>query len=265
MKPIEAFEECIKRALNLAALYDACYNRRRRGIRQDWARNFKRLMHWPQKETIERADGRKIVVVIRKDAPISVRLLDEKKMDELLRASLVCAVSALDNYIHDIIVERVVRTIKKSEKSIHANLRNFSIPLIEVKKAVERARVREGPGGRIRPRAFNIVKFAFEKQLELKTFQSPDQIAEALNMIGVAHLWESVSRRLRKRPEYIKMNLNDVIHRRNQIVHEGDLQRIGVRITHSLREISYKWTIEAADFLVSVGRAIEDEILDQLG
>lgn len=61
-----------------------------------------------------------------------------------------------------------------------------------------------------------------------KTFQSADQVQEALSMIGLTKAYPSIAAVISpsETATSIKEHLNKLTHRRNAIVHEGDLSRL---------------------------------------
>ena len=58
-----------------------------------------------------------------------------------------------------------------------------------------------------------------------ETFQSYDQVALALSLAGVDKGWSKVAEELDETVEENRTWLNNLVHRRNQIVHEGDMKR----------------------------------------
>lgn len=226
MKPIEVFTNGRERSEYLISLHELLCNRRRRGTRQDWARRFKRLMHWAQGEDINRIDGSHAVLVLRQGSALAAEHFGEERLNELLRGALAGTVSALDRYCHDLVVSRIVSALGKSEKEMNRELRQFRIPVIAAKKAIKHARTRRGNGGRVRPRPMNIIRHAVQDVLYRdETFQRPADIAKGLRLVGIEDLWEDCSARMNCRPGDITRRLDRVVDRRNRIVHEGDVLR----------------------------------------
>lgn len=60
------------------------------------------------------------------------------------------------------------------------------------------------------------------------TFQSATQVEKALTLAGVSKPWSSLAGAITpsEAPAAIKTHLNQLAHRRNLIVHEGDLKRL---------------------------------------
>lgn len=226
MKPIHVFRNGRDRAEYLINLHELLCNQRRRGTRQDWARNFKRLMHWQQAQEIDRIDGSHAMLVLRQGSALRLQDFDEERLNELLRAALAGIVSALDRYCHDLIVSRIVAALGRSEKSINRELRQFRIPIVAARKAVKHAGTRRGRGGRVRPRPMNIIRDAVQDVLYRdETFQRAGDIVKGLRLVGIENLWDDCAARLNCRPGDITKRLDRIVSRRNRIVHEGDVER----------------------------------------
>lgn len=236
MKPRAAFDGTIQRVDRLLKLYDVLRNRRQRGTRSDWARSFKSLMHWPQGELIHRVDGDGAILVLRGSSGLTASQFCHDELCELLRAALVASVSALDRYCHEVLVARVIRQIKRSERNWPPELRKVKVSLSAVKTAIAHAITRKGRGGRIRPRPMNIIRHALQEQFHRDlSLQGSDDIAQAFSMVGVKSLWTACEKSLGERPREIKQRLDAIVKRRNQIVHEGDIKRYrrGGKVTHN--------------------------------
>lgn len=69
------------------------------------------------------------------------------------------------------------------------------------------------------------VKSSLQSRLLKETFQSYEQVSTALSIAGIERGWSRVARELGETAEQNKKWLNNLVHRRNQIVHEGDIKR----------------------------------------
>lgn len=225
MTPRKVFNNGLERANYCLDLYDVVKNSRKRGTRKDWARKFKRFMRWPQGERIERIDGSRAVLILRQGAKLEPKHFDTESLEELLRAALVGIVASLDRYGHDVVVSQVLVQLRRSEKKASGELRRLSIPIFAVKAAVLHARIRRGKGGKRRTRPMVHVRHAVQDLLHLETFQRADDIARALSMVGIQNIWQKCERQMRLRAAEIARRLNQIVDRRNRIVHEGDVVR----------------------------------------
>lgn len=139
---------------------------------------------------------------------------DELIAGDVARSVLALSVAGLDTYFHWAIADVPLKSIPNS-------LRKLEIPfgeLIDLSEAVVSNR------GAIRPkvRARNIL----ERTIVSRTFQSPRGITEALAMLGVKKPFAALAQMIdpSQTASEIEAKLGHIVHRRNQIVHEGDLR-----------------------------------------
>ncbi|MBB3196875.1 hypothetical protein FHS28_004300 [Roseateles terrae] len=69
------------------------------------------------------------------------------------------------------------------------------------------------------------VKNSVQRRLLKETFQSYEQVGQALALAGIEKGWTRTAAALGVKADDIKTRLNQLVHRRNQIVHEGDIKR----------------------------------------
>ena len=140
--------------------------------------------------------------------------------DDLGRLALVMAVASVDTYMHTLILRRVSNVRSALPKA----LRDLDIEFEWLTELADSTVIAQRTGRATRP--WVSVKHALQERLLRKTFQSYDEVAAALAMVGVKKAWSTVAGNLVCSPEEIKNRLNSIVHRRNQIVHEGDLRRM---------------------------------------
>jgi len=245
MKPYDVFYSGRDRAEYLVKLHALLCNIRKRGMRGDWAKDFKAFMHWPQKKAIHRIDGEHCMLILREASDLTPKHFNEETLNELLRAALAGIVSALDRYCHDLIVSNVVRELSRSERKMNRELKQLYIPVVIARKAVKHAGVRKGKGGKIRTRPMNIIRDAVQEVLHREeTFQRPDDVMRALRMIGIEKLWDRCAERMTVKSKTIPQRLNRIVDRRNRIVHEGDVVRLRRGRKLTLHPVNRKQTIE---------------------
>jgi len=259
MTPIEGFEHAIKRAVYLVDLYELLCNTRERNIRKDWAEPFADLMHWKKKDTLVRVDGSNCLIVFRNHPTFTMDHFAHDRLCELLRSALAFGVSAMDRYFHDIICHRLLDVIKRPKADIPKGLANFSIFLSDAEDALAHALSSRNGGTATRPRT--ILKARFADALHKRTFQSSVEVEQAFGMLGVRKPWGKLARRMNGDANAVRKELDRVVHRRNQIVHEGDVTRSPRPREVKLHEITPNQTrrdieslrklVEAADRVVS--------------
>jgi hypothetical protein len=222
MEPKQAFDVALARAEHFLTLYDLLHDTRARRVRRDWADRFKEVMHWPVRENIVRIDGkdRKSILILREELGIDRSRFTHEVLSELLRSALVAAVSALDRYLHDLVVEHCWKLLSRKEEDIPTELRKLQLPVVATKKALKR--LRADPNSR----PGYVVKRAVQEHLHRHfTFQKPESVLSACQMLGVEDFWARAASEMPGSPDKqdVIFTLKDIALRRNQIVHEADL------------------------------------------
>lgn len=245
--PKDTFDFAVERADHLLALYDILHNSRQRGGRRDWLLSFKKLMRWPKDEAIVRIDGkdRKSLLILRESLGIDADKFAHDYISELLRAAVVSVISALDRYMHDVVVDRSWSLLSLAEDDIPNELKRLRLPVLATKKALEKLRKEKSS------RPGNIVKKELQKHLHIEfTFQKKSDIEKGAKMLGVQDFWGKVAAELggNQTKAHIQERLTEIAKRRNQIVHEADLilkmkaKQISQReITHSEASDAVRW------------------------
>jgi RiboL-PSP-HEPN len=140
---------------------------------------------------------------------------------DMRRLSVVMAVAALDTYMHSLVVTRAY-----TQWPLPGGLARLEVPfealLAQADEAKEAARRRPHKS---RPRVG--VKRQLRDRLLRETFQSYDGVSRALGMAGLSKRWEKIGKQMspEMEPSEIKLRLDEIVTRRNQIVHEGDYER----------------------------------------
>lgn len=132
--------------------------------------------------------------------------------DEILRSEIVYIVSALDKLIHDLVKAGMIEIMVGRRSPTNAYLK-FPITLnqssnMSAATEVDTIRIFE-----------NII---FENQKHL-SYQNPDKIGLALSLIwDENYKWQKIADSLGIDQQALKIELNNIVIRRNQIVHEAD-------------------------------------------
>jgi len=217
MKPIDFYKSGRIRAEHLLKLAELLTNTRERKMRKDWGQKFKGLMHWTKKEVIDRVDGTGALLILRETSGVTAAHFEDEYLSELLRASLVGIVAAVDRYCHELVCQRVIKQLKRPSKA-SGELRRVTLPLLVATTAISH-------GKKKGTRPMNIIKSCLQDQFHRSTFQRSDDIARALRIIGVTNLWPRCATRLGTTSQEIETKLNSIVDHRNRIVHEGDIFR----------------------------------------
>jgi len=159
--------------------------------------------------------------------------------DNILRASLTMMVSAIDTSVHELIISAIMFEIKE-DKSIF-KLDNVKICALASKESDKDTRIR-------------LIESDLRRQFSKESFQSSRQIENSLAQIGITKVWTKLSSTLGLPPEDIKIKLDLLVRRRNQIVHEGDLDHL-----HSIRDIDRRDLDESLTFTKKLVAGIINE------
>jgi hypothetical protein len=131
------------------------------------------------------------------------------------------AVAAIDSYMHAIVLRRV--SAVRGEGELPKVLRRLDVHFEELAAladaSIEARRVKKDA------RPWVQVKNVLQRRLLQMTFQSCEQVKTALALAGIEKGWTKVAKELQQHPDTIKATLDALVHRRNQIVHEGDVKR----------------------------------------
>lgn len=260
MNSKDCFDTAFLRAEHFLTLYHLLHDTRARRIRSDWAAKFKELMHWPARDEIVRIDGKdkNSILIFKQDLGIDREQFSHDFLSELLRSSLVAVVSALDMYLHDLVVSQSWKLLSQKENDIPSELKRIRLPIVETKRALERARNSKSRPG-------YLVKQAIQTHLHRDfTFQNPESVVRACKMLGVKNFWERVTVKMPGNLEKkdVISKLDKVSRRRNQIVHEADLipklkyKKITLR-NITLRETE-DWVYWIRDLVIATDEVVKD-------
>ena len=138
-----------------------------------------------------------------------------------------------------LIINGIMFEIKES-KSIF-NLDKVKIGVLASRESDHDTRVR-------------LIESDLRRQFAKESFQSSRQIETSLAQIGITKIWTKLSSMIGQPPEDIKIKLDLLVRRRNQIVHEGDLDHL-----HSLRDIEREVLDESLKFTKLLVNGMIDE------
>lgn len=173
---------------------------------------------------------------------------------DMRRLSVVLAIAALDAYMHRLITDRAFTHQKLPGKLAELEVR-FDQLLVEADASYEAARK---PPHNSRPRVR--VKQALRNQLLRKTFQSFDDVLTALGMAGASGNWGVIGPRMGMTRKQIEARLNGIVVRRNQVVHEGDYERLDRPRTAKLNTLTGAQAAADIQFVADLIDAIDAAI-----
>ncbi len=166
--------------------------------------------------------------------------------DDLLRAHLVYSVSAFDKLIHDLVKIGMVEIFTNNRPATPKYL-NEGISL-EIHNKITSATI-----------PFREYYFENEvvRKLSFLSFQDPDKVADGLSFIWrESHKWQNIAAHIGVDQHTAKTTLKTIVARRNQIVHEADID-----ITTGKKYMIDKTETETAcNFILSCGQAIYNNV-----
>lgn len=215
-------------------------------------------------------------------------------LSDILRATLVLAVSALDYYIHEVVRLGMLEIYSgvrcEPNPSQNSSQSAFSRFKVSLRNASEERKLAldlsswitdeltdsQGSDFFNNPQDVSKIITVITDSLQNKlnnnswldneirerhsylSFQQPDKIADAIKLVSNKKLWKEVGITMGKNEKEIKQQLSAIVDRRNKIAHEADINP-----TYNLGEL---WNIDeilvnnAVDFLEKLVGAIHQVI-----
>lgn len=146
-------------------------------------------------------------------------------IDDLLRSEIVYIVSALDKFIHDIVKVGILESFNGLRTNTSA-YNGFSISMLQFNSLANP----------LTPSiSSQILENIIVENHKHLSFQDPDKISQALSLIWTEnHKWKKIADYLGVDEKNLKVELRNIIIRRNQIVHEADMDLF----TNTIQEIN---------------------------
>ena len=166
----------------------------------------------------------------------------------LLRAEIVFAVSALDQFIHAVLIYKAM-DILKNGKPQSASFYNLTIGLNSVSLFLNNTNAID---------AFPIIEKEIRTNLGWKSFQQPDKIAEALKIVCDKKIWDEVSGIMGISTQVLKEQLKLIVKRRESIAHEADFDLVN-QCQYPIDRASTK---DSVNFVISLVYAIDSIVFD---
>ena len=161
-------------------------------------------------------------------------------LTDILRASIVSAVSSLDTFIHEITRIGMVDILKNARPKTDAFGR-FPISMENVLLVVAT------------PGDTKWLEDEIRRQHGWLSFQQPDKIADAIRLFCSKELWKEVGIRLGIEPMSAKNRLALIVDRRNKIAHEADMDPTSPGSRWPIDDLLVQ---DAIDTLEQIGDAI---------
>jgi hypothetical protein len=158
-------------------------------------------------------------------------------------------VSALDKLIHELVKIGMLQAFvgKRTQTS---KFNSFSMSLkthLEIQEVIQSTNTLPS----------QMPEYFFEQEIINKhkflAFQEPDKIRDALSLIWEeTHKWQKIALSLNMSDEQVTKELKRIVTRRNQIVHEADIN-LQTNLHSSINETEVRETVE---FILKLGESI---------
>jgi hypothetical protein len=161
-------------------------------------------------------------------------------------------VAALDTYMHRLVVDRCYAhdQLPGALASLGVSFEQLLVQADESKIAARK------PSHNSRPRV--AIKRQLRDRLLRETFQRYDDVSRALGMAGSSGVWGDIAAHMAPAitTKELKVRLNGIVDRRNQIVHEGDYLRLERPRNAKRNGMTYRQAAGDIDFLEALIDAI---------
>ncbi len=141
---------------------------------------------------------------------IQVQTTQALDLSDVLRAALVMSVSALDHFIHEAVRAGMLESYR-AERPRTPGFLSFQVTIGAVLQGLSD------------PDSPNWVENQIRDRHGYRSFQTPDQIADAIRLISEAPLWSEVALLLGMDRREVTETLTLIVQRRNKIAHEADV------------------------------------------
>lgn len=138
--------------------------------------------------------------------------------------AIVMAVAALDTYLH----RRVYQSIAPGQE-LPAALGKLGITFVELADLANASLEARRKNPPVQDRPWVRVRNTLNDRLLKITFQSHQDVADALAMVGVKQGWAKIAAAIPAggvTPAFLQHELDAIVRRRNQVVHEGDFTQL---------------------------------------
>jgi hypothetical protein len=160
---------------------------------------------------------------------------------EIYRAALVKTVSGYDKFIHDLVYRGMLEAAYGRRRQTDAFGR-FRVSVLASLSAASGELIDTWFGSEI------VSNHGY------LAFQMCEKVADAVRLISDVQLWNEISRKMRVGSPDLKAQINWVISRRNQIVHEADIDPV---VKTEKRGITKQEALKSITLLYRVAREID--------
>lgn len=139
--------------------------------------------------------------------------------EDLYRAAWSQAVSAMDHWLHDELIDRAVRLANDTGNQRPQSMLNLKLPF----EMVERTRSEP---------VYVVFRDFLEKEFQRRSFHSTEDISQGIKLVSYQtsdSIWNAVGRAFGLSRQQARQNHEEIIKRRNDISHRADRDAFGRR------------------------------------
>ncbi|WP_052358052.1 hypothetical protein [Nocardiopsis alba] len=175
--------------------------------------------------------------------------------EDLYRAAWSQAVSALDHWLHQEVLEHAVALVRSPERPLPDRLAKLKMPFSTVEQMADNS-------------VDSVFAEFIEEEIRRDTYQRSKGIGEGLRL--VAHLnaqqiWERIAEGLGTNAAAARDRQDKIVDRRNRIAHQADLDRDGQRTPMSADEVeaAVVWIESVAEQIRTLLAGIPQVVVEQ--
>ncbi len=167
-------------------------------------------------------------------------------LSEILRAEIVLAVSAMDNFISDTLHFGLVHTFEGNRVIPSDFVKPFNDFQVDMQTLVQ---IINAPS----PNDKSLILGEYIRKVNSKNpYQDPKQIESALLLLGIKQLWTKLGVELSQKGDDVRRELANIVWQRHKIAHEADFDHL----TQRKRPRDRETTLQAIEFIDKLCKAI---------
>jgi len=187
----------------------------------------------PENTALEPAINDRAILLTKSAIPVPENLTKDGGLDFLLRQAVIVACTSLESFFWDSLRANVLTIVKAKKGGADDSLRSLIFTLGDYISMQEYG----DPDLRLRQ--------IILKNFERGTLYNSEAIEKIIGILTIKKkdFWGWIEYSTGEKQETFKKNIDELVHRRNQIAHRADRPDEGEEAdAYGLRPISYSWT-----------------------
>ena len=175
--------------------------------------------------------------------------------EDLYRAAWSQAVSALDHWLHQEVLEHAVALVRSPERPLPDRLAKLKMPFSTVEQMADNS-------------VDSVFAEFIEEEIRRDTYQRSKGIGEGLRLVthlNAQQIWERIAEGLGTNAAAARDRQDKIVDRRNRIAHQADLDRDGRRTPMSADEVeaAVAWIESVAEQIRTLLPGIPQVVVEQ--